>query len=262
MRSATFALGVLQGLANVRVLDRFDYLSTVSGGGYIGGWLTAWLHREGKTSVLAGLDPEQASTATSSTPSPVERVRETCRFLAPQGGLLSADVWTLLVTMERNLILNWFVLLPLIAAALLVPHLYYAIVKALEVTSPPPPGTPYLDRHHPAIWLLAITVRKFLTKRLDAADAPPPLLHPNLAGLYREKVTTLAAAREQPGTRPEAAEAIRGLVDAIVLNPAENELRIELKGNLAAMLSAAQNAKRSPEGDLSLQIAIGCGGGI
>ena len=161
VRSATFALGVLQGLANVRVLDRFDYLSTVSGGGYIGGWLTAWLHREGKTSVLAGLDPEQASTATSSTPSPVERVRETCRFLAPQGGLLSADVWTLLVTMGRNLILNWFVLLPLIAAALLVPHLYYAIVKALEITSPPPPGTPCLDTHHPAIWLLAITVGAF-----------------------------------------------------------------------------------------------------
>jgi hypothetical protein len=34
---------------------------------------------------------------------------------------------------------------------------------------------------------------------------------------------------------------------------------MELKGNLAAMLSAAQNAKRSPEGDLSLQIALVAG---
>ena len=50
-----------------------------------------------------------------------------------------------------------------------------------------------------------------------------------------------------------------GLVDAIVLVPAGNELRIELKGNLAAMLRAAQNAKRSPEGDLSLQIALVAG---
>lgn len=98
-----------------------------------------------------------------------------------------------------------------------------------------------------------------LTKRVDAADAPPPLLHPNLAVLYREKITTLAAALERPETRPEAAEAIRGLVDAIVLTPAENELRIELKGKLAAMLSAAQNAKRSPKGDLSLQIAMVAG---
>ena len=124
--------------------------------------------------------------------------------------------------------------------------------------------------------MAALQVRQEdLTKRLDEADAPPPLLHPNLAVLYREKVTTLAAALEQPETRPEAAEAIRGLlVDAIVLNPVENELRIELKGNLAAMLSAAQNAKRSPEGDLSLQIAMvagarcrryrrqSCGGGM
>src|SRR5262249_37638223 len=36
IRSATFALGVLEGLAAKGVLDRFDYLSTVSGGGYIG----------------------------------------------------------------------------------------------------------------------------------------------------------------------------------------------------------------------------------
>src|SRR5919109_4799415 len=47
IRSATFALGVLQGLAHVGVLGKFDYLSTESGGGYIGGWFTTWLHRRG-----------------------------------------------------------------------------------------------------------------------------------------------------------------------------------------------------------------------
>ena len=36
IRSATFALGVTQGLAQHGILDQFDYLSTVSGGGYIG----------------------------------------------------------------------------------------------------------------------------------------------------------------------------------------------------------------------------------
>ena len=45
--SATFALGAIQGLAERGLLSRFDYLSTVSGGGYIGGWLTAWAHRAG-----------------------------------------------------------------------------------------------------------------------------------------------------------------------------------------------------------------------
>ena len=42
IRSAAFALGVLQALARLRLLSQFDYLSTVSGGGYIGGWLSAW----------------------------------------------------------------------------------------------------------------------------------------------------------------------------------------------------------------------------
>ena len=36
IRSATFCFGLLRGLARQKVLTRFDYLSTVSGGGYIG----------------------------------------------------------------------------------------------------------------------------------------------------------------------------------------------------------------------------------
>jgi len=58
----------------------------------------------------------------------------------------------------------------------------------------------------------------------------------------------------------EATEALRGLIDAIILTPTDGALRIELKGNLAAMLSAATNAKRSPEtGDLSLQVEMVAG---
>ena len=36
IRSATFALGVTQALAAHDLMRRFDYLSTVSGGGYLG----------------------------------------------------------------------------------------------------------------------------------------------------------------------------------------------------------------------------------
>jgi hypothetical protein len=46
IRSATFNLGVLQALSEQGLLTRFDYLSTVSGGGYIGSWLSAWIWRE------------------------------------------------------------------------------------------------------------------------------------------------------------------------------------------------------------------------
>jgi hypothetical protein len=57
-----------------------------------------------------------------------------------------------------------------------------------------------------------------------------------MADLYREKVTRLAEALEHPGTRTEAAEAIRGLIDAIVLTPVD--------GALEAF--AANRASRSP----------------
>src|SRR5262245_32765104 len=46
IRSATFGLGILQGLARCGLLDKFHYLSTVSGGGYIGSWLSAWINRD------------------------------------------------------------------------------------------------------------------------------------------------------------------------------------------------------------------------
>ena len=124
-----------------------------------------------------------------------------------------------------------------------------------------------------------------LQAKLESAAEPPPLLHPGMAELYRQKVTDLALALEHPDTRTEAAEAIRGLIDAIVLTPVtdaleaqvvrggrriqaeagrqESGLQIELRGNLAAMLSAAQKATRSPEtGDLELQIAMVAGGGF
>jgi len=50
---------------------------------------------------------------------------------------------------------------------------------------------------------------------------------------------------------------LRGLIDSIALTPEKGQLRIELKGNLAAMLAAAQQTKRSPEtGDLFVPIHL------
>jgi hypothetical protein len=141
IRSATFALGVLQGLARVGVLGSIDYLSTVSGGGYIGGWFTAWLHREGpsgRASVLDTMDPsrrmhnDECSAAGHDAVSPIDRVRQSCRYLAPTGGVVSADVWTLVTTMARNLVLNWLVVLPLLASALTVMHIYYVALRGVE----------------------------------------------------------------------------------------------------------------------------------
>jgi hypothetical protein len=43
IRSATFCLGIVQVLARQEMLQQLDYLSTVSGGGYLGSFLTSFL---------------------------------------------------------------------------------------------------------------------------------------------------------------------------------------------------------------------------
>ncbi|HXW07777.1 MAG TPA: recombinase family protein [Vicinamibacterales bacterium] len=104
--------------------------------------------------------------------------------------------------------------------------------------------------------------REELRAKLAAADEPPPLLHPEMARIYRAKVTQLANALQEPESRSEATEALRGLVDAIVLTPdhAREALQIELRGNLAAMLGATVQTKRSSESDdLSLQVSLVAG---
>jgi site-specific DNA recombinase len=102
-----------------------------------------------------------------------------------------------------------------------------------------------------------------LLKQLEVADEPPPLLHPSMADLYRSKVEQLAAALQREDTRLEASEMLRGLIEAIVLTPEKGQFRIELRGNLAAMLTAAQQTKRSPEtGDLLVPVQLVAGAGF
>ena len=82
--------------------------------------------------------------------------------------------------------------------------------------------------------------REELKAKLAAANEPPALLHPEMARIYCAKVTELARALQEPESRSEATEALRGLVDAIVLTPDKRgeTLQIDLRGNLAAMLGA------------------------
>jgi hypothetical protein len=85
----------------------------------------------------------------------------------------------------------------------------------------------------------------------------PQLLHPRMADVYREKVTSLCNAPEHEESPAGAADAIRGLIEAILLEPDGDRLKITLKGDLAGMLSAARDSMRSPEtGDLMLQIKL------
>ncbi len=61
IRSATFCLGVLQGLAAAGLLRGIDYLSCVGGGGYIGGRVPAMIARDGFAGANRALSREQIS---------------------------------------------------------------------------------------------------------------------------------------------------------------------------------------------------------
>ncbi|TKB87029.1 MAG: hypothetical protein E8D43_10135 [Nitrospira sp.] len=130
IRSATFGLGVLQSLARLQLLNKFDYLSTVSGGGYIGSWLTAWIHRHphGLDGVIEDLRVTPKTGATEAPP-PVQWLRNYSNYLSPHLGFLSADSWTLFGIYLRNLHLNWMVLLPLLMVPLLVPRWTIALAQ-------------------------------------------------------------------------------------------------------------------------------------
>ena len=84
---------------------------------------------------------------------------------------------------------------------------------------------------------------------VDRESAPDPHL--------RRMATNLAEARDADDTRAEAFEAIRGLVDEVRLVPHENDLKIELYGELAALLILGNENPRSTEAGVQLTMVAG-----
>ena len=111
IRSASFCLGVLQALETDGAIDGIDYLSTVSGGGYIGSCLTACMQK------TEGAFPFTANGRFDDTPA-VRHIRDFSNYLIPRGGW---DVVSALGLMLRGLVANAVLALPLVllAAALL-----------------------------------------------------------------------------------------------------------------------------------------------
>lgn len=136
IRSATFNLGVLEALAQARLLSRFDYLSTVSGGGYIGGWLAALCHRLGGVkAVEEGLDGDPTRLAEKTGDrDPVTWLRDYSNYLTPRRGLLSGDSWAAIATYLRNLLLNLTALVCFLALILLLPRWLYVASEELAET--------------------------------------------------------------------------------------------------------------------------------
>jgi hypothetical protein len=106
---------------SIWLLGKFHYLSTVSGGGYIGSWLTAWRRTEDDQSVFEKLVSMQT---TGREPPQITGVRSDSNYITPILGLLSADTWTVLAIYVRNLLLNWLLFVPLFTGCLLFPFWY------------------------------------------------------------------------------------------------------------------------------------------
>jgi hypothetical protein len=112
IRSAAFCLGALQGLDAVnadtepQMLDAVDYLSTVSGGGYVGTSLAAGLMQtQGQFPFASKLDQQETIQT--------QHLRDYSNYLAPKGLL---DVFVGLVVVLRGIMLNAMIFFGIILA--------------------------------------------------------------------------------------------------------------------------------------------------
>ena len=85
-----------------------------------------------------------------------------------------------------------------------------------------------------------------LTEKLANADEPPPLLHPNMAALYAQRIGQLYEHLQDEDGRARAAETFRSLIDQVTLVPDNGELAIVLRGDLGAILRFAAG-KKNPD---------------
>ena len=109
IRSATLNLGVLQALSSKKLLGKFDYLSTVSGGGYIGAFLSSLILRAN-----GDIQSVQAKLSANVEPEEINYLRKYSNYLTPKIGL-STDTMAAFSVWLTNTLLNQLVLISAIA---------------------------------------------------------------------------------------------------------------------------------------------------
>jgi site-specific DNA recombinase len=107
-----------------------------------------------------------------------------------------------------------------------------------------------------------------LEQRLATApELPKVRLHPNLAGMYREKVAALEQALADPEIKAEAMEIVRSQIERITLTPREDGgLAVELQGDLARILqlceAGASKSKRPRTNVPGRELSVVAGAGF
>lgn len=154
VRSATFNLGALQALAELRLLRDVDYLSTVSGGGFIGGWLSKCIRERGGDvrAVEDLLTPGANGQAVAAEPVEIQFLRQYSNYLTPKGCTFSADTWTLIGTYVRNTCLNLAMLVAWLCALLMLPR--FAVWAVHRIVKPAGPWAAWSD----FAWMLGIVL--------------------------------------------------------------------------------------------------------
>jgi hypothetical protein len=123
IRSACISLGVMQGLAGRKLLTRFHYLSTVSGGGYIGCWLSTWidaLRSPGTIGDAVAVEKLLPHADKGVERREIRNLRTNSNFLTPRVGALSVDLFACIMIIVRNMLVNWLILIPCFALGLAV----------------------------------------------------------------------------------------------------------------------------------------------
>ncbi|MGA2223600.1 MAG: patatin-like phospholipase family protein [Syntrophobacteraceae bacterium] len=181
IRSATFNLGVIQAFAKDRLLRHVDYLSTVSGGGYIGSWLSSWAYHRSRSKtpganhiaqVEAKLNREPKNVMAKPDPDQVRFLRQYSNYLTPRLGTLSGDTLAFAGTYIRNLLLNQIILFTFAFALLGIPWICGLLLKLLK----PGPGIrtiPALATMVPSL-LLLLWILWRITKNSNGNHADPP----------------------------------------------------------------------------------------
>ncbi|MHC4859991.1 MAG: patatin-like phospholipase family protein [Planctomycetota bacterium] len=124
IRSATFSLGVLEAAANAGILQRADYLSTVSGGGYIGSCLSSVLN-DPKQEPQGRAFPFQHELGVEE-PEAFRHLRNGSNYLAPRGLLNKLRLPALML---RGLMLNLLLFMPLVMLAVQLTELAYEVAS-------------------------------------------------------------------------------------------------------------------------------------
>jgi hypothetical protein len=197
IRSAIFSLGVLQAMADQQVLKHFGYVSTVSGGSYIGAFYGSLFVpdtlRSGDAQTAASEFKAQARQAASTlgpktsaakpaSVTPIAYLRDNCNYLVPNG---MNDVLQSISFSLRN----WFALQYVIGVSLLTVLLWISLANHTIFHF-----ARFADHWHPLLksvpGLLAIGVSILLVSPLSRAY----WLTQNLAQGTRSAYKVLPAA--------------------------------------------------------------------